>query len=492
LRRIIFVASLVFCAAAAYAQQNQLDGDPTLFTVMAALNAAGYDAGVESPVSDPLRKEIRAALGLRKAPVISDLKSFVRQHAKRDPGLEYSQYVSFALAVGEPPGFKPRYFANEMPPDAVALEGLGPLLTRFYSEAGIEDLWRKSQTHFDKAIERYHAPVSRAVTEVSAYLRNPGGSYMGRRFQIFLDLLGPPNQIQTRSYKDDYFIVITPSAEPRTNDVRHAFLHFLLDPITTKFSAEVNKKRSLLDIAEGAPLLAESYKEDFLLLTTESLIKAIESRMTPGSAENRQALMQEAVSEGFILAAFFAEHLPLYEKQESAMRLYFPDMVSAIDLKKEDKRFANIQFATSRPKSVAAAPAPAPAPLTGAEKTFADAEKLYADRDFENAKSKYLAVMQQTPDQGLHARSYYGLARIAALQKDPDLAEKLFHKTLELGPDPQTRSWTQVFLGRLADLAGQREQAVQYFRAAMAVEGASAGARKAAEQGLQNSTLKNQ
>src|SRR5262245_63440425 len=120
---------------------------------MAALNAAGYDAGVESPVSDPLRSEIRAALGLRKAPVISDLKSFVRQHAKRDPGLDYSQYVSLALAVGAPPDFKPRYFSNEMPPDAAALEGLGPLLTRFYSEAGVEDLWRKSQSYFDKAIE---------------------------------------------------------------------------------------------------------------------------------------------------------------------------------------------------------------------------------------------------------------------------------------------------------------------------------------------------
>src|SRR5262245_32918700 len=120
---------------------------------MTALNAAGYDAGVESPLSHPLRQEIRTVLSSRNVPVISDLKSFVRQHAKRDPGLDYSQldysqYVSFALAVGAPPDFKPRYFSNEMPPDAAALEGLGPLLTRFYSEAGVEDLWRKSQSHF--------------------------------------------------------------------------------------------------------------------------------------------------------------------------------------------------------------------------------------------------------------------------------------------------------------------------------------------------------
>ncbi len=39
------------------------------------------------------------------------------------------------------------------------------------------------------------------------------------------------------------------------------------------------KKRSLSDFAQGAAALDESYKSDFLLLTTESLIRAIEARM---------------------------------------------------------------------------------------------------------------------------------------------------------------------------------------------------------------------
>ena len=43
-------------------------------------------------------------------------------------------------------------------------------------------------------------------------MRNPTSGYLGRRFQIYVDLLGAPNQVQMRSYADDYFVVVTPPA----------------------------------------------------------------------------------------------------------------------------------------------------------------------------------------------------------------------------------------------------------------------------------------
>jgi hypothetical protein len=45
-------------------------------------------------------------------------------------------------------------------------------------------------------------------------------------------------------------------------------------------------------------------------------------------------------------------------------------------------------------------------------------------------------------------------------------------------------AWAEVYLGRLSDAAGERDQAAQHYQAALAVEGASSGARQAAEQGL--------
>jgi tetratricopeptide (TPR) repeat protein len=356
------------------------------------------------------------------------------------------------------------------------------LLQEFYREADIEGLWNRSQPAFEKAIERYHEPVAQAVQMANTYLRVPTGQFLGRRFQIYIDLLGAPNQIQTRSYGDDYFVVLTPSPKPQTNDVRHGYLHYLLDPLATKYTETVMKKRGLSDFAQGAPALAEHYKEDFLLLLTESLIKAVEGRL-----DRKPEVVAEAVKEGFVLAPFFQEYLPVYEKQPQAMRLYFPDMVAAIDLRKEEARLKMVEFAsTARPRhAMPAAPAPKPIELTGVQKTIEDAENLYRNRDLEKAKEAFRRALQQPDEQSAHAKAYYGLGRVAILQKDPETAERLLAKVLESSPGPHEKAWAYVYLGRLSDVVGERQQAEVHYQNALKVEGASMAARKAAEQGMQ-------
>ena len=468
------------------AGENQLDGNPGLFAVMAALQAAGFASnGSISPVGEALQQQLAG----KKLQVVSELKNFVETHHKQSFAADLAQYVSFALSVSEPPEFKSKFQAGEVPPDVVALEGFDKLMVRFYAEANIGSLWLKVQPVLDQTIARYQEPVSRTIFEATGYVRNPTSGYMGRHFQVYLDLLGRPGQIQTRSYGDDYYIVLTPAPEPQTDEIRHAYLHYLMDPLATKFSEGVNKKRSLEDYALGSPILDESYKADFLLLTVESLIKAIESRLVRGPVEKRQAMVKQALEEGFVLTPYFAEALPVYEKQDVAMRLYFPDMIAAINLKKETERLEKVKFATTRAEGKMAEPlsAAAPAPqLSPAAKSLETAEQFYTEKKYDNAGESFRRVLQQTEDKTLHARTYYGLARIAALQRDPELAEKLFHKTLELTPDSQTRAWTEVYLGRLSELSGERDQAVQHYQAALAVKEASAGARQAAEQGLKN------
>ena len=486
--RILLLLVLVLSGASRVfaAGENQLDGNPALFAVMAALQAAGFAAnGSISPVGEAVQQQLAG----KNLQVVSELTNFVSTHKKSTFGADLAQYVSFALSVSEPPEFTSKFQSGEVPPDVVALEGFDKLMVRFYADAGIGPLWLKVQPLLDQTLARYQEPVSRTIFETTGYVRNPTSGYMGRRFQVFLDLLGRPGQIQTRSYGDDYYIVLTPAPEPQTDEIRHAYLHYLMDPLATKFSEAVNKKRSLEDYALGSPILAENYKADFLLLTVESLIKAIESRLSRGSLEKKQAMVKQALEEGFVLTPYFAEALPAYEKQEVAMRLYFPDMIAAIDLKKETSRLEKVKFATTRPEGKIVEPlSPArPAPqLSPAAKSLDIAEQFYSEKKYDKAGEAFRSVLQQTEDKTLHARTYYGLARIAALQRDPELAEKLFHKTLDLTPDSQTRAWTEVYLGRLAEISGEREQAVQHYQAALAVKEASAGARQAAEQGLKN------
>jgi len=497
LKQLIFptLLAIALAARAQQAEPGQLDSSPTLFTVMAALNAAGLDAGLDAPSSHPLRKDIRAELAKRNIPSLAAIRQFVAAHHAADPAAELTQYVSFSLSVGAPPDFAPRGRDVDLPPEVVRIREFSKLLVPFYKEAGIAELWKRSQPAIDDYITRYHGPVTQAVLLVNSYLRQQTSGYRGRHFQIFIELLAPPGQVQRRSYGYEDTVVVTPSAEPRWFDIRHAYLHYLLDPMATRYQEIIERKKFLMRQAQRVRRLSDSFQDDFISLTTESLIKAVESRL-----DHDPAAIERALYQGFILAPYFSEGLQLYEKQEQSMLIYYPELLGAIDAKTEDARLSKVDFNAAPPshaaKPVAHAASTAPTapvapavPLTGAAKTLDEGDELYANRDknpanLEAAKQKYLEVLGQTEDRLLHADAYYGLARIAALGKDPEAADRLFRKSLDLGPRPATKAWVLVYLGKLAMAAQDPSQAQQYFLDALQVDGISDLARKQAEIGV--------
>jgi tetratricopeptide (TPR) repeat protein len=466
------------------ANAGQLDGNEGLFTVLAAINAAGYDADLDSTANSPVRKRVREAIASKHLNSVAALKKFVADHHHDSTEADLNQYISFALSVEGPPDFHFWLPPQEIPPDVRKLDGLNDLMAAFYREANIHDLWEQSQPELNQAIEAYHAGVTQAVLESNAYLRNATSGFRGRRFQVYLDLLGPPNQIQTRSYKDNYFVVVTPAVEPQIDRVRHAYLHYLLDPLSLRFFEQWTRDKSLADYAQPAPALPDAYKNDFMLLATECVVKAVESRLAHGARE-KLALVNEALREGFVLTPALADGLELYEQQPESLHLYFPDLLGQIDLDREDRRLQRVQFAKTAPVELTPHAPPPPAPVLSAPaKALAEAEDLYAGRKFAEARESYRKVLEQPAENSMHARAYYGLARIAALNRNPELAEKLFQKTLEMSPDDETKSWAYLYLGRLSDAAGEREQAQKQYRAALAIRGAPEQVKAAAEKGL--------
>jgi tetratricopeptide (TPR) repeat protein len=358
------------------------------------------------------------------------------------------------------------------------------VLAEFYKDAKLDQVWKQVEPEYEREISRYTEPVSRSLQLVNAYLRNPNGGFIGRRFQIYVELLAPPNQVQRRGYLDDDFVVVTPSTELPVEDIRHAYLHYVSDPLIRRYSAEMKKKSGLGDYALGSPILDDEYKTNFMELATECFIKAVESRLA-----RKPALVEQALREGFVMTPVFAELLIKYEAQDQAMRLHMPDLIAGIDLKKEEKRLDHIDFVSTRPQRTIQVTAPAPPKppvLTGAAKTLDEGEKAYTARDLARAKQTFLRVMQETDRRTLHATAYYGLARIAVLEKDPETGDRLFRKVLELDPDASTKSWSLLYLARLADSQGERAEAQQFYQQALAVEGAPDSVRQAAEKGLKD------
>ena len=472
---------------------NQLDGSPAIFAVLAAANAAGYDAQVNAVSNSPVRKAVREYLAKQNLQSLGPLERFLRDHRPKDPSAELGQYISFALFSTGAPDFKPLRSDIPMPPDTAGLEELPPLLAAFYA---VRPAWASCGSRCSRITNRRSPDTPKVsparCSKLNAYFRNEGRGYLGHRFQIYIDLLGAPNQVQTRNYVDDYYVVVTPAAEPPIDEIRHAYLHYLADPVGLKYSDDLKKKRALGEYALGSPILAQNFRDDFVQLATESFIKAVESRLPP----RNPMLAEEAMREGYVLAPAFADQLALYEKQEHTLVFYFPDTDRGHRLESARRSAWSMSpsFVSAlptrlvRPATVTTTPVVA---TTGPAKTLEDADHAsYTDKDYARAKTLYLRLLEETDQNSMHARAYYGLARIAVLERDPETGDRLFRKVLELEPDVTTKSWSLLYLGRLADSQGDREQALEHYKAALAVPEVPDEVREAAEQGLKEPPTK--
>ena len=471
---------------------NQLDSSETLFYVLAAINAAGYDEQANSSTNNPLRARVRDYLAKQNLQSLTPLRRYVRDHKPKNPGAELGQYISFALVNKGKPDFTPANPDLPQPLDADTLYDFPPVLAAFYQEAKLGVLWQQAQPDYERALAQLHDPVVFAVQQVNAYLRTVDTGVRRGRFQILVDLMGAPNQVQFRNYIDDYFTVVTPAVEQPIFDIRHAYLRYQVDPLGYRFGDVLLKKARLGEHAYDSPLLAEQFRIDFVRLATECFTKAVESRL-----DRQPALADQAAREGFVMAPIFAELLQQYEKQEVAMRLYFPDMVNQIDVKKAEQQIARIDFLKERPVRSYRVTSEVNAPeLAGAAKTLDDAEQLYLDRaksagNAAQAKELFLKAMQETDQKPMHAKAYYGLARIALLDQDPATADRFFRKVLELEPDPATKAWALVYVGKLADSQGEKDPAQESYKAALEVQGISDLARQEAQKGLTGAFARN-
>ena len=76
------------------------------------------------------------------------------------------------------------------------------------------------------------------------------------------------------------------------------------------------------------------------------------------------------------------------------------------------------------------------------------------------------------------------MARVALSERDPERADQLFRKVLELEPDASTLSWSLVYLGKLADSQGEGEPAKEFYGQALAIAGLPEQVKREAQQGL--------
>ena len=247
-----------------------LDTNETLFAVLTAMNACGYD--VDLNLSDAQRLNVRAEVQRNlqssdeaQASLTTMCDWYAGASRARIRQHDLSQYVSLALYLQGPPHFLPRVKEDEMPPDAAPIAAFGALLEQFYDKAGLHAIWERHRANYAALVERYHVPLAKMVFDTDIYLKLQSGGYLGRTFTVYLDFMGDPNEANARNYGADYYVVVFPSPDPSSADplkmqqIRHTYLHYLLDPMAEKHFSAIKRMEPLLQSVKRAPL-EESFK----------------------------------------------------------------------------------------------------------------------------------------------------------------------------------------------------------------------------------------
>jgi hypothetical protein len=406
-------------------------------------------------------------------------------HRGRDTAHDLSQYVSLALYLQGPPQFLPRVKEDELPPDAVPIAAFGALLEKFYDKAGLHGIWERHRTNYAALVERYHVPLAKMVFDTDIYLRMQSGGFLGRTFTVFLDFMGDPSEANARNYGTEYAVVVFPSPDPNTVDplkmpqIRHAYLHYLLDPMADKHPSAIKRLDPLLQSVKRAPL-DESFKKDISLLVTECLVRAIEIR-TNGNKQTAEAMrmqaVDDAVKQGYILTKYFYTSLLAFEKDPAGLRTAYGDLLDGIDLKAQEKAASEVQYASvSAPELVQLSRMEDRRMLSTAEKRLAAGDPKGAQELAQQALDKKIG------DQG---RALFILAQVAVANKNPDGALDNFQKAIEATKDPKVIGWSHVYQGRILDMREKRDEAMNEYRAALTTGVDLPEVKAAAERGLQ-------
>jgi tetratricopeptide (TPR) repeat protein len=469
---------------------------PQLFVVLCALDAAGYDSGMDTTNESPGRIQLRRTMLALQGPAVDALRKYYAEHALADSGATFSRFVSFALAAGPAPKFEFELRRDELPPDALALEGFNEILANFYREQKIEELWQHYQPDYEGSVELYRAPVSELFFTVTNYLREIVRPSSPRTFSVYVEPLAG-GKANFRNYGDHYEMVVSPSRDLPMDDIRHAFLHFILDPIAIRYRVDASRASPLLEIAAHAPLLPADMHDDYPAFFDECLVRAVELRLRRLSPAELSSAMDDAENSGYVLVRPIYAGLSGFEKSEPAMGYYLPDLVKGIDVPAEQRRLRGIKFATLAPtgNTVAENTSPIasrpPAKSDPAQEELAEGQRQISARNGVAAAASFEHVLAAHPED---LRATYGLAVASALMGKPDRARELFAKVIASAPnsspasgaqpDPSNLSWSHIYLGRMYDVEGQRDLAVTEYRAALAVAGAPESARAAAQRGV--------
>jgi tetratricopeptide (TPR) repeat protein len=497
-----------------------------VFVMATALNACGYDEGLEQ--SDPVRKHIRDEMNQAFAQS-EDARTkrdalclFIAQHRMTGGERDIAQYISLSLYLTAPPELEITADLTEMPPDATQVAEVVPILRSFAAAVDLHGIWLAAHHTYDEQADKIHDPLSQMIVNTNIYLKMPAATYSGSRFIVVIEPQFSPSMVNARIYGTDYVVVVSPvNGVMPLKDVRHTYLHYIIDPLLYARSNAIDREQPILKEVRDAPLDFR-LRSDTVPLTIECLIKAIEARTMdtgipeykiPAGVDRSQlpiyehqrelyqqkvdaakaAQVQHDMRQGFVLTQYFYEQLIQFEKDPASLKDTIGEMVYSMDVDQQVHRARQVEFDKEADEDVLQHSKPKA--LTGLDL----AEAKLAAGDVASARAMAQKVLANQTDSIAStadaAHAHFILARIDLvsfhpnetadeIEKTVDDAVDQFQKTLASSKEQRLLAWSHIYLGRILDLECKRDQAIAEYKEGLDVRDGQLDTRLAAERGV--------
>ncbi len=497
-----------------------------VFDMTAALNACGFDEGLEQ--SDPIRRHIRDEMNQafaqsEEARAKRDAVClYIAQHRMTGSERDIAQYISLALYLTPPPELEITADQTEMPPDATQVAEIVPLLRAFAAATDLHGIWLAAHRAYDGAADKLHDPLSQMIVATNIYLKMPAATYSGSRFIVVIEPQLSPNLVNARIYGTDYIVVVSPvNGALRLNDVRHTYLHYIIDPLLYARSNAIDREQPILKQIRDAPLEFR-LRSDTVALTVECLIKAIEARTMdtgipeykiPAGVDRSQlpiyehqrqqwvqkvdaakwAQVQHDQRQGYVLTQYFYQQMIQFEKDPASLKDTIGEMVYSMDVAQQASLAKQIEFDKQADEDVLQQSKPRQlAGLDLAEAKLAAGDTETARAMAQKALAAQTDTIASTADA---ARAHFILARVDLMSVHPNQTEDEVEKTMDdavsqfqttiaATKDQRLVSWSHIYLGRMLDLQCKRDQALAEYKEALATRDGQLDTRLAAERGV--------
>jgi hypothetical protein len=307
--------------------------DRRVFTVMAFLNAIGYDEEAKGQQMHPVRVKVRKMVAQNLADHADKLRLWRERY--KELQMPYFPYQDFALSLSADYPFRRTRPDSELT-YAQTAELLGDLpetLNEFWVAAKLDRVWTEVKGDYIAEIRKYDIEKMRQeLASVWQYLRMP------RKDTFVLvnvpDLLCKYYQGLGAKYENYYYAVESPGASSHSLNI-HEYLHSVVNPLVkADYLPYKDKLQAYYEAGKGKPLVA-TYQQ-LLVFTYECLVRALDHRLRarstsdPADRKRIEDQLADQTAEGLTLAMPFYHLLTKYEHGGKSFDAVLPDILETL------------------------------------------------------------------------------------------------------------------------------------------------------------------